>query len=140
MKANMLPKESPIWMINIIWWPHCILSLLCCNIDRLSSMQYSSFPSCILFAHNLLCWQCFRKSNNTFKAKGKKVYLSAWISFAYCFFQSEGDKPSSLKPFKAEYVNVVLHMSNKRDMNFARVSTTNMDFFFRTLLLSIQPM
>ena len=45
------------------------------------------------------------------------------------FFQSEGDKPSCLKPFKAEYGNIVLHMSNKRDMNFARVSTTNMDFF-----------
>ena len=49
------------------------------------------------------------------------------------FSSSEKDKPSCLKPFKSEYGNAVFHMSNKRDMNFARVLTTWILLFFQDI-------
>ena len=52
------------------------------------------------------------------------------LCILFFFSSSEKDKPSCLKPFKSEYGNAVFHMSNKRDMNFARVLTTWIMLFF----------
>ena len=108
------------------------ICLLCCNIDRLSQCSitlHAFYLLTIYFVDNALENPIILSR----KSKESIFIIMNRLCILFFFSSSEKDKPSCLKPFKSEYGNAVFHMSNKRDMNFARVLTTWIMLFFQDI-------